>query len=679
MLHCLHRLSEFCPAKPNATHEIPRVDLSYNCTLECLKTNKDYWEWEKENKWHSAYPLGVHDIPRWVSYISPTISNLKSTTSIGKHTTIEIYESIISGEREVYTTCDGVPRVRNLQSHPIPSTQPALKTTWITVTHEHWDQGPHWMRKPLDTLANAPNGFCGPWDFGGNAATDNIHADPRACSEHTASMSYWFDQDNFDIAPNMPFPCALGFCGAHLESPEIVLLYWPSEGSVEGQCRPEGVLDTPVTMTNETVLRTFSTSAITFRGQELYLRTVISIQPDGVRTEIQSEKGYIRPSVLRGPFTFTSPTIYIAHHSMFVVGFKSEFQEFPPGIITADASDIMTGPRYRHIASQILNGTVTVGTTSFTSRIWDDAGKLHISTFWKSIKPDMDFGQANFNDFQNPVPADVYFAARKDCWGKQTHCLTITDDSYQPDIYLRKRLWKKFLFPNLPCNLPGLIDPPIRMSVIGDHTLPPASLPFATSTVNEALQVTEAAARPGNGLEGVVPRPTSASTQNIEIGGLPQNTDEPGSVAQQPNIRWPWYFMKPENNRGSSPAGGWPIGSRRPESNVQQPSIPWPWYYMKPENNGGSSSSGWRLGNDPQEGWSWWPWRHKRPVEEQPFDPSGMPKKTDSAVQPTTTAEPAKTTNKGSGSIGSIQRGAATRRGIESVFLVAAAFICINV
>lgn len=55
---------------------------------------------------------------------------------------------------------------------------------------------------------------------------------------------------------------------------------------------------------------TFETDAITFRGQDLYLRQASSLSP---RTD------YIHPSILHGHWTFTSPTIYLAHHPITAV------------------------------------------------------------------------------------------------------------------------------------------------------------------------------------------------------------------------------------------------------------------------------------------------------------------------------------------------------------------------
>jgi hypothetical protein len=42
----------------------------------------------------------------------------------------------------------------------------------------------------------------------------------------------------------------------------------------------------------------------------------------------------------------------------------------------------------------------------------------------------------NFANLQDPVPASVYYDARfEDCWGKQSHCGTITDDTSSATVH----------------------------------------------------------------------------------------------------------------------------------------------------------------------------------------------------------------------------------------------------
>jgi hypothetical protein len=72
----------------------------------------------------------------------------------------------------------------------------------------------------------------------------------------------------------------------------------------------------------------------------------------------------------------------------------------------------------------------------------------------------------NFGDLSNPVPASAYFDARDDCWGKQSHCGTITDDSYRPNIYLDVEAWRSLMANDIDhCFIDGLYDPPQQWNI----------------------------------------------------------------------------------------------------------------------------------------------------------------------------------------------------------------------
>lgn len=89
----------------------------------------------------------------------------------------------------------------------------------------------------------------------------------------------------------------------------------------------------------------------------------------------------------------------------------------------------------------------------------------------------------NFNDLQNPVPASVYYDARwSECWGNQTHCATITDDSYRPRLGIKNSVWQS-LFPILSeCVQPMLPNPRVSMLPLGT-TLDVPSVPQPTSAL----------------------------------------------------------------------------------------------------------------------------------------------------------------------------------------------------
>jgi hypothetical protein len=85
----------------------------------------------------------------------------------------------------------------------------------------------------------------------------------------------------------------------------------------------------------------------------------------------------------------------------------------------------------------------------------------------------------NARDFENPVPASMYFDARRDdCWGIQTHCQTITDDTYHPHLSFNFEVAAKIFSQTTyamgtddaldiwTCKLPTVIDPPVALRPI---------------------------------------------------------------------------------------------------------------------------------------------------------------------------------------------------------------------
>jgi hypothetical protein len=70
----------------------------------------------------------------------------------------------------------------------------------------------------------------------------------------------------------------------------------------------------------------------------------------------------------------------------------------------------------------------------------------------------------DFGHLVDPVPASIYYDAHdQDCWAEQTHCATITDNSYRPRIRLAKRIWQSILPNGLECEDPMVVDPPIAL------------------------------------------------------------------------------------------------------------------------------------------------------------------------------------------------------------------------
>lgn len=80
----------------------------------------------------------------------------------------------------------------------------------------------------------------------------------------------------------------------------------------------------------------------------------------------------------------------------------------------------------------------------------------------------------DFGHLQSPVPASVYYDARsEDCWGiKQTHCGTITDDMYRPQLMIKNKVWASIAPKWYACQRPELVDPPIVLSSVDTLKIP---------------------------------------------------------------------------------------------------------------------------------------------------------------------------------------------------------------
>jgi hypothetical protein len=228
---------------------------------------------------------------------------------------------------------------------------------------------------------------------------------------------------------------------------EVVLFYWPRE------------LPTVRNGHNQTSHRVAVVPAITFRGPDLYPLSWSAIgggRPFG--TEIQ----HIGPETITGPFTFTSPTIYLAHHPVTFaytshIGFGDSTESasvMPPGTISLRPQDVSSIIPQR---SSYRNGT------QYASLVANGKFKG-----WDPVE--FETTPFDFADLQGTVPASAYFDARwHDCWGEQTHCRTITDDNHRPRLFISSTVWPSVSGQGI-CYYPELVDPPIALTPLPDGT-----------------------------------------------------------------------------------------------------------------------------------------------------------------------------------------------------------------
>jgi hypothetical protein len=249
---------------------------------------------------------------------------------------------------------------------------------------------------------------------------------------------------------------------------EIVLLFWPPKDKSPNICTGNGTGPITSIYSSSQTRYVVTMTDITFQGQNLFERGNI----ESGTTKID-EGEWMTSSVLRGTFTFTSPTVYIAHHPIsarFEHGPRVPFLRTllkPAGILTIDPADVSS---IRPLPPK-------------NAAVPSDYAVLVASGLYK---PDLDYDSLGINretvpfDFRNllnPVPASAYYDARTDdCWGKQTHCGTITDDTYRPNIWINSDILREYMpereKANFTCHLRRLDDPPISLQAIDNIDLP---------------------------------------------------------------------------------------------------------------------------------------------------------------------------------------------------------------
>lgn len=359
---------------------------------------------------------------------------------------------------------------------------------------------------------------------------------------------------------------------------EIILFYWPEKVSVDvcalggagtaqtlaSRTRPTKLPDAPIIIV---------TTAITFRGQELY-----GPFPDPPQTDRALEylkTASIGPSIFRGNFTFTYPTVYIAHHA-----------------ITASVSEFR---------SNVFNWSV------YSETVVLDAGIIplrsedvsYVYTSWEREPTGLEFvtsvisssyqrwyaydkvtTRLNFGLLSDPVPASAYFKARPDCLGEisVTHCSTITDDSYRPQLHINASIWSRLMPSNVRCRVPALVDPAVAFSTVerneGEDPVPDlpkiGNAPVAEATQHPAQKPDNPhhlGAMPGDRGSPPYPRPTGepprpGGTWGLGGGSTGSDVGEGRRYGEGDHGRrngwdhWPGFMGHPSSDLGQIEDGG---------------------------------------------------------------------------------------------------------------------------
>jgi hypothetical protein len=189
--------------------------------------------------------------------------------------------------------------------------------------------------------------------------------------------------------------------------------------------------------------------------------------------------GVVDETIITGPFTFTSPTVYMAYASAYAMDACSTLGLRREGVIPVEASDLSsvvffepnesrTGMEWVHAQASRRHIPFGEGKSVFTvtDTIYGGAGR-----------------PINFLHFQEPVPAEAYFRQAPDClqWDLSNgDCATITYGRYRPRIVLPVAL--RSIDPSwASCSLidwnKGIPDPPIALPLNTESQL---SLPIIT-------------------------------------------------------------------------------------------------------------------------------------------------------------------------------------------------------
>jgi hypothetical protein len=409
---------------------------------------------------------------------------------IGTYHETKIFETIDDvGPGVVYTECDGVPRFR-------PIGPPTSRITrYVTVTQERTELG-------MTLVATQPEYTFKPC----RPKMDPEVEDPRRREFLEACQAAW----NEVLLPSFNRTNELGaetdyahvmedtHCGelCQIEAgQEVVLLYWPPVVTSRDICSAGGYgtattisqidsSSTPVVVTMD---------AITFRGQDVYLRTITwtsVFTPIGGKSVVTYSGANTFPrtfhttSILFGPFTFTSPMVYIAHHSLVAKNTAATFYSNNMGTVITDATGgvhteaITIHPWWNETLVRPA-GVITLNPDQVFSVQPPRADFRQVSgldyakqvaggtyTRYQGDLKQLGFRSFDYGHLKDPVPASIYYDALYDnCWGdrKNDPCATLTDGRYRPPLAFLSKVWNSVLGDYAHCDRPQLVDPPIDL------------------------------------------------------------------------------------------------------------------------------------------------------------------------------------------------------------------------
>jgi hypothetical protein len=362
------------------------------------------------------------------------------------------------GPGTTYTTCDSITRFRFSANASV--TTSAVNVTLVqhgwelrnrTTECTSYPESPSSSKRPR---CGMPESYCNDlW------------------TSYLLKVSSFTETEPFQTVPGLPLsPCgAQAVCHLDLQQ-EIVLLYWPLKLVDRDICAADGIgSGRTISTTNfpinssQPVVKTIS--QISFRGGNLYRLSWVS----GHVTRTWNDP-IVTPSVMTGSWELTSPNIYIAHRP--ITGYRFSRQD-GGGLTRATTRKTTYIVRESGIFVLKSEDLYSRRPLLFKSSGPEEARRI-ASGLWRPEFGTLVSGEDikyetnkfDFGHLQSPVPAVVYMEARSDCWGEQTHCGTLTDDSYRPQLLIRNHVWRSMLSDQYVCELPTVFDPPIALQTI---------------------------------------------------------------------------------------------------------------------------------------------------------------------------------------------------------------------
>lgn len=459
----------------------------------------------------SATPLATDQSACYESWRSYYVTESTLWTPYPAQTTTKVFETIESfGDNSTYTECDGIPRFK-FNSPPTSTRTRTVSVVSASAGAAHLDHATNEPQCRFDEK------FC-------EAMWDSYTA-RRLRSADDDFEFYDAGSPMGRIAERCPRPreCYLDM------GEEVVLIYWPSNLASRDICASNGYGQAITLAADSNAMTVITTSAITFKGRDLISKYYIKSNITG--GDFQSKNSFLGSSVLSGPFTFTSPTVYLAHHPIsareWIMGKHDPFA-YQTELLGEVSSVIRTASIIPLSPNDIFSVRLARGSERDGIQFAQLVAKGEfqpnpIEAYSNSGHPKLETVPFDFGHLQNPVPASVYYEARSaDCWGiKQTHCGTITDDTYRPKLIIKNKVWASIAPKWYECQRPVLVDPPIALTAVNTLQIPVLSPITRPTPAQAGMSLAQPFSSPTPGSRKSIPRRMSLGLLSLLLALLP--------------------------------------------------------------------------------------------------------------------------------------------------------------